>query len=53
MAIKDWLIGTLRPDGYLKTESEKILLTTFPKSRGQVFILDKHKDKIPGSGLHS
>jgi hypothetical protein len=24
MAAKDWLIGTLRPDGYLKTESGKI-----------------------------
>ena len=31
MAVKDWLIGTLRPDGYLKTESGKILLTTLPK----------------------
>ena len=31
MAIKDWLIGTLVPDGYLKTESGKILLTTLPK----------------------
>ena len=31
MAVKDWLIGTLRPDGYIKTESGKILLTTLPK----------------------
>lgn len=35
MAIKDWLIGTLRPDGYLKTESGKILLTTLPKGAPQ------------------
>ena len=35
MAAKDWLIGTLRPDGYLKTESGKILLTTLPKGVAQ------------------
>ena len=35
MAAKDWLIGTLRPDGYLKTESGKILLTTLPKRVAQ------------------
>ena len=35
MAAKDWLIGTLRPDGYLKTESGKILLTTLPKGAPQ------------------
>ncbi len=36
MAVKDWIIGTLRPDGYLKTESGKILLTTLPKGAPQV-----------------
>ena len=35
MAVKDWLIGTLRPDGYLMTESGKILLTTLPKGASQ------------------
>ena len=35
MAAKDWLIGTLRPDGYLMTESGKILLTTLPKGAPQ------------------
>ena len=35
MAVKDWLIGTLRPDGYLKTESGEILLTTLPKGASQ------------------
>jgi len=35
MAAKDWLIGTLRPDGYLMTESGKILLTTLPKGATQ------------------
>ncbi|MBW1833259.1 MAG: hypothetical protein JRG74_00035 [Deltaproteobacteria bacterium] len=35
MALKDWLIGTLRPDGYLKTESGKILLTTLAKGAPQ------------------
>ena len=36
MAAKDWLIGTLRPDGYLMTESGKILLTTLPKGAPQL-----------------
>ena len=36
MAVKDWLIGTLRPDGYLKTESGKILLTTLQKGASQL-----------------
>jgi len=35
MAVKDWLIGTLRTDGYLKTESGKILLTTLAKGAPQ------------------
>ena len=35
MAAKDWLIGTFRPDGYLKTESGKILLTTLAKGGPQ------------------
>ena len=35
MAVKDWLIGILRPNGYLKTESGKILLTTLPKGAPQ------------------
>ena len=35
MAAKDWLIGTLRPDGYLRTESGEILLTTLPKGASQ------------------
>jgi len=35
MAVKDWLTGTLRPDGYLKTESGKILLTTLAKGAPQ------------------
>ncbi|MDL1987180.1 MAG: N-acetylmuramoyl-L-alanine amidase [Deltaproteobacteria bacterium] len=35
MVLKDWLIGTLSPDGYLKTESGKILLTTLPKGASQ------------------
>jgi hypothetical protein len=35
MAVKDWLTGMLRPDGYLKTESGKILLTTLPKGASQ------------------
>lgn len=35
MAAKDWFIGTLRPDGYLMTESGKILLTTLPKGASQ------------------
>jgi N-acetylmuramoyl-L-alanine amidase len=35
MAVKDWLIGTLRPDGYLMTESGKILLTTLTKGAPQ------------------
>ena len=33
--LQDWLIGTLRPNGYLKTESGKILLTTLPKGAPQ------------------
>jgi hypothetical protein len=35
MAVKDWLIGTLRPDGYLMTESGEFLLTTLPKGVAQ------------------
>ncbi|MEA1900046.1 MAG: N-acetylmuramoyl-L-alanine amidase [Thermodesulfobacteriota bacterium] len=35
MPAKDWLIGTLRPDGYLRTESGEILLTTLPKGASQ------------------
>jgi hypothetical protein len=35
MEVKDWLIGTLRPDGYLMTESGKILLTTLAKGAPQ------------------
>ena len=35
MAVKDWFIGTLRPDGYLRTESGEILLTTLPKGAPQ------------------
>jgi hypothetical protein len=35
MAAKDWLIGTLRPDGYLMTESGKILLATLANGAPQ------------------
>ena len=35
MVVKDWLIGMLRPEGYLKTESGKILLTTLAKGAPQ------------------
>jgi hypothetical protein len=35
MVVNDWLIGMLRPEGYLKTESGKILLTTLAKGAPQ------------------
>ena len=35
MTVKDWFIGIPGPDGYLKTESGKILLTTLPKGSPQ------------------
>ena len=42
MAVKDWLIGTLRPGAYLRTESGGILLTG--GMRGRVYTFDKYEE---------